>query len=155
VLSGRKEGQMLVRDILQITGADVVSVSPDQTMAEVVRLFRETNIGFVLVRLSPRDFVGTVSERNCCHAVAEHGAAAASMRVADIMNRVVAICSTSDPLQTVMAIMTEQRTRHVLVMNGEELAGLVSIGDVVKHRLDESLQTERLLGEYIAGAGFR
>ena len=145
---------MLVRDILQITGADVVSVSPDQTMAEVVRLVRQRNIGFVLVRRSPRDFVGTVSERNCCYAVAEHGAAAASLPVADIMNREFAICSVSDPLPTVMAIMTARRTRHVLVMDGEELAGLVSIGDVVKHRLDDSLRIERELGDYIAGSGF-
>ena len=131
---------MLVRDILQITGAEVVSVAPDQTMAEVVSMFRRKNIGFVLVRRSPRDFVGTVSERNCCHAVAEHGARA---------------CSVSDLLPTVMAIMTDRRTRHVLVMDGDELAGLVSIGDLVKHRLDESLRTEQLLGEYIAGTGFR
>jgi CBS domain-containing protein len=146
---------MLVGDILQITGAEVVSVAPDQTMAEVVGLFRTNNIGFVLVRSSPRDFVGTVSERNCCHAVAEHGAAAASMPVADIMNRELATCSVSDLLPTVMAIMTDRRTRHVLVMDGEELAGLISIGDLVKHRLDESLRTEQLLGEYIAGTGFR
>ena len=146
---------MLVRDILQITGAEVVSVAPDQTMAEVVRMFRRKNIGFVLVRRSPRDFVGTVSERNCCHAVAEHGARAASMPVADIMNRELATCSVSDLLPTVMAIMTDRRTRHVLVMDGDELAGLVSIGDLVKHRLDESLRTEQLLGEYIAGTGFR
>ena len=146
---------MLVRNILQITGADVVSVSPDQTMAEVVTLFRTRNIGFVLVRRSPREVVGTVSERNCCHAVAEHGAKAAAMPVAEIMNRELATCSVSDPLPTVMAIMTDRRTRHVLVMDGETLAGLVSIGDVVKHRLDESLRTERELGDYIAGAGFR
>ena len=146
---------MLVRNILQITGADVVSVSPDQTMAEVVTLFRTRNIGFVLVRRSPREFVGTVSERNCCHAVAEHGAKAASMPVSEIMNRELATCSANDPLPTVMATMTDRRTRHVLVMDGETLAGLVSIGDLVKHRLDESLRTERELGDYIAGAGFR
>jgi CBS domain-containing protein len=145
---------MLVRDILQITGADVVSVSPEQTLAEIARLFREKNIGFVLVRRSPREFLGTVSERNCCHAVAEHGARAATMPVADFMNRELAICSVSDPLPSVMAIMTDRRTRHVLVMDGGELAGLISIGDLVKHRLDESLRTEPMLGEYIAGAGF-
>jgi CBS domain-containing protein len=71
------------------------------------------------------------------------------------MNPELAICSIDDPLPRVMAIMTDRRTRHVLVMDDEELAGLVSIGDVVKHRLDESLRTEQLLGEYIAGAAFR
>jgi CBS domain-containing protein len=146
---------MLVRDILQIAGADVVSVSPDQTMAEAVRLFRERNIGFVLVRRSPGEIMGTLSERNCCHAVAEHGTLAASMPITAIMNRELAVCSVSDTLPTVMAIMTDRRTRHVLVMDGAELAGLVSIGDVVKHRLDDSLRTEQLLGEYIAGTGFR
>jgi signal-transduction protein with cAMP-binding, CBS, and nucleotidyltransferase domain len=96
-----------------------------------------------------------VSERNCCHAIAQHGALAATMPVAEIMNREFSICSVNDPLPRVMGIMTERRTRHVLVMNGEDLAGLVSIGDLVKHRLDESQRTQQMLGEYIAGAGFR
>ena len=121
----------------------------------VVSLFKEKNIGFVIVGRSPREILGTLSERDCCNAVAEHGSEAAAMPVVDIMSRDVATCSAHDRLPKVMAIMTKQRTRHVLVMDGESLAGVVSIGDVVKHRLDEVLRTEQQLHDYIAGTGYQ
>jgi signal-transduction protein with cAMP-binding, CBS, and nucleotidyltransferase domain len=66
----------------------------------------------------------------------------------------VATCSTEDLLPYVMAVMTKRRTRHVLVMEGSTPIGVVSIGDVVKHRLDESLHNEQALHEYIAGVGY-
>ncbi|QCI67982.1 CBS domain-containing protein [Phreatobacter stygius] len=146
---------MFVREILETKTAGVISVTPGQTMVEVLQLFRDNNIGFVVVSRSPGKYLGTLSERDCCNAVAEHGAEAPKMRVADIMNRGVATCSTQDRLPLVMAIMTRRRTRHVLVMDGKALVGVVSIGDLVKHRLDESLRTEQLLHDYIAGTAYR
>jgi CBS domain-containing protein len=83
--------------------------------------------------------------------VAEYGAEAAMMRVADIMNRDVATCSTQDLLPVAMGIMTQRRTRHVLVIDGDDVVGVVSIGDVVKHRLDEAQRTEQDLQDYICG----
>ena len=145
---------MLVGEILKNKAPEVISVTPDQTMVEVLRLFRDNNIGFVVVSRRPGEYLGTLSERDCCNAVAEYGAEAAMMRVADIMNRNVATCSTRDLLPMVMAIMTKRRTRHVLVMDGDAVVGVVSIGDVVKHRLDESLRNEQALHEYIAGTGY-
>jgi CBS domain-containing protein len=124
-------------------------------MVEVLRLFRENNIGFVVVGRSPGECLGTLSERDCCHAVAEYGIEAPIMRVADIMNRSVTTCSTQDLLPFVMALMTERRTRHVLVTDGGGApVGVVSIGDVVKHRLDEALRNEEALHDYIAGTGY-
>ena len=76
------------------------------------------------------------------------------MRIADIMNRSVATCSVQDGLPLVMAIMTKRRTRHVLVMSGNAVVGVVSIGDVVKHRLDELLRNEEILRDYICGTGY-
>ena len=76
------------------------------------------------------------------------------MQVADIMNRTVATCSVEDGLPLVMAIMTKRRKRHVLVMHGDTLVGVVSIGDVVKHQLDESLRNEQHLHDYICGNGY-
>ncbi|RUU11554.1 CBS domain-containing protein [Mesorhizobium sp. USDA-HM6] len=145
---------MLVCQILKIKAPEVISVTPGQTMVEVLRLFRENNIGFVVVSRFPGDCMGTLSERDCCNAVAEHGAKAPMMRVAEIMNRSVATCSTQDLLPSVMAIMTERRTRHVLVMDGGAPVGIVSIGDVVKHRLDELMNNEQVLYDYIAGTGY-
>ncbi|RWM08201.1 CBS domain-containing protein [Mesorhizobium sp.] len=145
---------MLVCQILKAKAPEVVSVTPGQTMEEVLRLFRENNIGFVVVSRFPGDCMGTLSERDCCNAVAEHGTRAPLMRVAEIMNRSVATCSTQDFLPSVMAIMTERRTRHVLVVDGRTIVGVVSIGDVVKHRLEELMSNEQVLHDYIAGTGY-
>jgi CBS domain-containing protein len=142
---------MHVCQILKNKSPELISVTPDQPMVEALRLFRDNNIGFVVVGRSPGECLGTLSERDCCNAVAEYGTEAPVMRVADIMNRSVATCSTDDFLPFVMAIMTERRTRHVLVMDGDIPVGVVSIGDVVKHRLDESLRNEQALHEYITG----
>lgn len=146
---------MLVGEIVKNKGIGVIAVAPDQTMVDVLRLFREKNIGFVVVSGSPGEYLGTLSERDCCNAVAEYGAQAPVMRVADVMNRTVATCSTRDLLPLVMAIMTERRTRHVLVRDGDAVVGVVSIGDVVKHRLDEAQRTEQDLHDYICGTNYR
>ncbi|MFD2055530.1 CBS domain-containing protein [Mesorhizobium calcicola] len=145
---------MLVCQILKTKAPEVISVTPSQTMVEVLGLFRENNIGFVVVGRFPGQCLGTLSERDCCNAVAEYGTEAPLMRVADIMNRSVATCSTQDLLPSVMATMTKRRTRHVLVMDGSTTVGVVSIGDVVKHRLDELMSNEQVLYDYIAGTGY-
>ncbi|HEX2136557.1 MAG TPA: CBS domain-containing protein [Microvirga sp.] len=145
---------MLVGDILKTKAPEVISVTPGQTMVEVLRLFRDKDIGFVVVGRSPGECLGTLSERDCCYAVAERGTEAPMMRVADIMNRSVATCSAQDALPLVMAVMTKRRTRHVLVMDNGAVVGVVSIGDVVKHRLDEVLRNEQALHDYIAGTGY-
>lgn len=145
---------MLVCQILKTKSPELISVTPDQTIVEVLRLFRDNNIGFVVVSSSPGECLGTLSERDCCYAVAEYGIEAATMRVADIMNRSVVTCSTQDLLPFVMSLMTDRRTRHVLVMDGDASVGVVSIGDVVKHRLDELLRTEQALSDYIAGTPY-
>jgi signal-transduction protein with cAMP-binding, CBS, and nucleotidyltransferase domain len=82
----------------------------------------------VVVARSPGEYLGTLSERDRCNAMAEHGTEAAMMRVANIMNRSVATCSTQDGLPLVMAIMTRRRMRHVLVMDGNAIAGVIGIG---------------------------
>jgi len=142
---------MHVCQILKSKSPELISVTPDEPMVEVLRLFRDNNIGFVVVSRSPGECLGTLSERDCCNAVAEYGTEAPIMRVADIMNRSVVTCSTQDLLPFVMSLMTDRRTRHVLVMDGDASVGVVSIGDVVKHRLDEALRNEQALHEYIAG----
>jgi CBS domain-containing protein len=141
-------------EILKTKTPEVISVDPSQTMVEVLRLFQDNNIGFVVVSRWPGECLGTLSERDCCNAVAKYGTEAPVMRVADIMNRNAATCSIQEGLPMVMAIMTRRRTRHVLVMDGDALVGVVSIGDVVKHRLDESLRNEQVLHDYIVGTGY-
>jgi CBS domain-containing protein len=145
---------MYVGEIMKNKGAGVVAVTGDQTVVEVLRLFRDNNIGFVVVGQPNGKHLGTLSERDCCNAVAEYGAAAAVMHVEDVMNRNVATCSTRDLLPVAMEIMTERRTRHVLVMDEDDIVGVVSIGDVVKHRLEEARVTQQELQDYICGARY-
>lgn len=145
---------MVVGEILKGKAPEVISVTPNHTMIDVLRMFRDNNIGFVVVSRASGEYLGTLSERDCCNAVAEYGSEAPLMRVADLMNQDIATCSTQDVLPLVMAIMTLRRTRHVLVMDGDAVTGVISIGDVVKHRLEESLHTEQVLHDYIAGTGY-
>lgn len=145
---------MLVGEILRTKAPEVISVTPGRTMVEVLRLFRDKNIGFVVVARSPGETLGTLSERDCCNAVADYKSEAPLMRVADFMNRNVATCSIKDRLSKVMEIMTNRRTRHVLVMDDDTIVGVVSIGDVVKHRLEQSLRNEQVLHDYICGTGY-
>ncbi|QEL22185.1 CBS domain-containing protein [Bosea sp. F3-2] len=145
---------MFVCDILKGKAPDIIAVTPNHTMVDVLRVFRDNNIGFVVVARSPGEYLGALSERDCCNAVAEYGSEAPMMLVSEIMNRKVATCSIDDGLPLVMGIMTHWRTRHVLVMDGDTPVGVISIGDVVKHRLEESLRTEQVLHDYIAGTGY-
>ncbi|MBP2233660.1 CBS domain-containing protein [Sinorhizobium kostiense] len=145
---------MFVGEIVKNKGVGVIAVTPDQTMVEILRMFRANNIGFVVVGSSDGKYLGTLSERDCCNAVSEYGAEAVMMRAVDIMNRGFATCSTKDLLQVAMGIMTERRTRHVLVMDGEDVVGVVSVGDVVKHRLEEAQRTEQDLHDYICGTHY-
>ena len=146
---------MFVGEIVRNKGVGVIAVTPDRTMVEALQLFRDRNIGFVIVSDGTGECLGTLSERDCCNALAEFGPEAALMPIADVMNRSVATCSTEDLLPFAMAIMTQRRTRHVLVMDGDSAIGVVSIGDVVKHRLDEALRTEQYLQDYICGTNYR
>lgn len=145
---------MFVGEILRGKALEIISITPNHTMVDVLRLFQDHNIGFVIVSRSPGEYLGTLSERDCCNAVAAYGSEAPMMRVSEIMNRKVATCSVDDGLPLVMAIMTNRRTRHVLVLDGDTPVGVISIGDVVKHRLEESLHTEQVLHDYIAGTGY-
>lgn len=145
---------MLVCQILKSKAPEIVAVTPNHTMVEVLRVFRERNIGFVVVSRRPGEYLGTLSERDCCNAVADYGAEAPLMRVGDIMNRSVATCSAQDGLHLVMAIMTKRRTRHVVVLEDSTPVGVVSIGDVVKNRLEEAMHNEQWLHDYIAGTGY-
>ncbi|MCG7522336.1 CBS domain-containing protein [Ruegeria sp. Ofav3-42] len=145
---------MFVSDILRLKGSEVISVSPDTTMVEVLRLFHEKQIGLAIVSTTPAHVSGTVSERDFCNAVAQRGAGVANLPVSEIMRSDISACSKDDLLPKVSATMIQKRTRHVLVLDGDTLVGVVSIGDVVKARLDEALRTQKELHAYIAGTGY-
>lgn len=142
---------MKVRDILRAKGHDVVTTRDDVAVDTIVRRLRSENIGAVVVTDQDGRIEGIISERDIVRALSEHGCEALRLPVRSIMTRPVQTCVPDSKLQDVMATMTIRRFRHVPVVDGDELVGIVSIGDLVKHRLDE-LETEtRVLRDYVIG----
>ncbi|HET7728149.1 MAG TPA: CBS domain-containing protein [Candidatus Limnocylindrales bacterium] len=129
-----------------------MTIEPDETVETLVRGLREERIGAMVVSRDGRTIDGIVSERDVVRALAERGATVLGDRVADIMTTSVATCAPNDPVKHVMSEMTRRRIRHLPVVDGGVLAGLVSIGDVVKNRLEEMETEANVLREaYLAG----
>ncbi|HYG84623.1 MAG TPA: CBS domain-containing protein [Azospirillum sp.] len=138
---------MYVAAVIKRKGSDVVSIAPERTIAEAVDLLTENGIGAVLVLDSTGNIHGILSERDIVNGLSMHGADALIQRVDVLMARDVQRCSPHDAIADVMKVMTERRTRHLAVMENDKLAGLISIGDVVKQRLiDMDLEVEMLRG---------
>ena len=145
---------MKVEEILKSKGRSVETIEADATIAEAIgRLNGPPQIGALVVpdELGQRPFAGTLTERDIIRALGKYGAKLLTMRVTDVMSRNVPICSPQDSIARLMQQMTTSRYRHVPVVQRGELAGLISIGDVVKARVaDMELETSLLRDLYIA-----
>jgi CBS domain-containing protein len=142
---------MLIAQILAGKGRDVISTRPEATIDEVAHLLNDKRIGAVVVLDAGRQLCGIISERDLARGLARHGAALLQMQVADLMTRGVVTCAPEDDLQTLMQRMTEGRFRHLPVVKDGSLSGIISIGDVVKHRLQELEVETHMLQDYIHG----
>lgn len=142
---------MFVSDILSQKGGLVFTVTPGTSLAEIAHQLRTRRIGAVLIMSDPDSVAGIVSERDLVRALAEHGAAALHLEAREVMTREVQTCHPDDPIEHVMEMMTRGRFRHLPVVD-RELVGLISIGDVVKARLEETRhETEALKAYIVAG----
>ena len=139
---------MLVRQILESKGGgDVMTVAPDSTVGDAVRLLSEKRIGALVVSSGGRDAQGILSERDIVREMGRRGAGVLDDRVTDLMTRTLVGCTTHDTADTVLEKMTSGRFRHMPVMDGDAMVGLISIGDVVKARLSElSMEKDALEG---------
>lgn len=142
---------MTVRAILNTKGHEVVSVPPDSKLSAVVKLLGERRIGAVLV-CKDRQIDGIVSERDVVRVLAERGAAVLDEPVSKVMTRKVVTCRETDTVAGIMEMMTTGKFRHLPVVEGEKLIGLISIGDVVKWRVREYEQEQQALQDYIKTA---
>lgn len=145
---------MQVRDILAAKDRRVITIRPDATIATAVHRLALERVGALIASEDDLTIAGILSERDIVRGLAETGAdiMATGRRVAELMTRHVATCAPDDKVKAVMAEMTRRRVRHVPVVEGGRLAGLVSIGDVVKSRLEEmELETGVLRDAYLAG----
>jgi CBS domain-containing protein len=143
---------MNVETILRAKGSGVATIRPDATVGAAVKELISRNIGALVVSEDGQTADGIISERDIVHGLAEHGAALLSLKVADMMTRRVVTCQLSDSVDQLMAEMTNRRIRHFPVVEGGRLRGIVSIGDVVKNRLDEVEYEASSLRSFIAGA---
>lgn len=143
---------MNVNDILKAKGREVATVAPDATVTDAVQLLHRRGIGALVVSADGNRLDGILSERDIVHALAAHGAAVLDRRVAELMTRRVVTCTPDDTIAELMGEMTRRRIRHLPVVDRDRLAGLVSIGDVVKNRLEEMESETTSLRQFIAGA---
>jgi len=144
---------MTVAQILSRKGRAVVTAAPAETVQGVVNLLTQNRIGAVLVVDSKGSIAGIVSERDVVRALSEHGSAAMGKKAADIMTKKVKTCSPTDTEAELMGLMTEHRIRHLPVVEGGKLAGMISIGDVVKLRIETVEREAEEMKSYIASAG--
>ncbi len=133
---------MLIRDVLRRKGDFVATVPPDTDVAALLRALAEHNIGALVVSTDGAAVTGIVSERDVVRAMDGVGTAVLSSPVSDIMTADVTVAGPRDSVDNVMRLMTERRIRHVPVVSDGRLIGIISIGDVVKSRIDE-LEAER------------
>lgn len=133
---------MRISDVLRQKGGLVVSVQPDQSVSELLDLLAEHGVGALIVSTDGNAVEGIVSERDVVRRLRTHGAELLGAPVRDIMTATVHTCPPDTDLDDLMKVMTDGRFRHVPVVEGDQLVGIVSIGDVVKNRIGE-LQHER------------
>lgn len=135
---------MKVESILKSKGREVHTVSSELAMVLAIHELSTRRIGALVVSEDGRAVEGLLTEREVVRGLAKHGAVLLDLRVRDVMARNVPLCSSQDTIRDAMAEMTRSRNRHLPVVDQGSLCGLISIGDVVKHRLEE-LELEALV----------
>ena len=143
---------MNVESILKVKGREVETISPEALTVFAVHKLTTTGMGALVVSTDGERLEGVISERDLVRGLSRHGTRLLDMPVAEVMSRRVPVCSPDDSLSQVMAEMTRTRHRHLPVIRTGRLCGLVSIGDIVKHRLEDlELETSVLRDAYRAG----
>ena len=139
---------MHVSDILKAKGSKVITIRPDLSIEHIAQRLRAERVGALVVSENGSTVDGIISERDVAHGLAEHGAGILSRTAAELMTKAVVTCSPSDTIAHVAKVMTHQRMRHLPVTEGKRLVGIVSIGDVVRHRLNELELEASVLRDY-------
>ncbi len=141
-----------VSAILASKGRDLVSIEPNASLASAVALLAEKRIGAVLILGADRRVVGILSERDIVRVLAERGSAALSEPISQTMTRKVLTCTETDTVASIMERMTEGKFRHLPVVDQGRTIGIISIGDVVKHRLHQMECDSAAMHDYILTA---
>jgi CBS domain-containing protein len=140
---------MTVREILRVKGSQVHSIGPDRTVLDAVGVLVQHRIGALVVCDATGAVVGIISERDVLRECLARSADLGRIPVAEVMTRDLVVCLLDDEIDYAMGIMTQNRVRHLPVMEGDHAAGIISIGDLVKACLDAAEYENRYLREYI------
>jgi CBS domain-containing protein len=143
---------MTVKTILSTKGSDVTTIEPTATLESGIGILAERGIGALVVLGADDRVIGILSERDIVRALAERGAGVLTEPLARVMTRTESTCTQSETVKSIMKQMTAGKFRHVPVVEQERLVGIVSIGDVVKHRLTEMERESEALHDYIQTA---
>lgn len=143
---------MNVKAILDAKGRNVTTIGPNETLAQAIARLAELRIGALVVTNGDRKIIGILSERDIVRVMAKHGASALDESVRQTMTAKVKSCSESHTINQVMEIMTQGRFRHLPVEKNGQLEGIISIGDVVKKRIEEVEREAEEIKQYIATA---
>jgi CBS domain-containing protein len=143
---------MKVSGIIQTKGSVVKTVRPESSARELsVRLHAE-QIGAMVVSSDGKSIEGIVTERDLAYGLAAHGSDLPTIAISRLMTKVVVVCSPEDSITYAMKLMTQRRVRHLPVKQGDQLVGIISIGDVLKHRLDELELEANVMRDYAVAA---
>jgi CBS domain-containing protein len=143
---------MKVSDIIQTKGSLVKTVRPETSALELAVRLHSDQIGAMVVSSDGKSIDGIVSERDLAYGLAAHGIELPTIAVSRLMTNVVIVCSPADSITSVMRLMTQKRVRHVPVKEGNQLVGIISIGDILKHRLDELELEANIMRDYAIAA---
>ncbi len=142
---------MFVSHILKAKGRDTVTTKPEATIADIASKLKHERIGAVVVLDDDGAVKGIISERDIVHGLTKHGAALLAMPVSALMTRKVVTCAPDQDLDEIRKEMTSHRIRHLPVLEGGTMVGIISIGDVVKSRIEELKTESVMLINYITG----
>lgn len=141
---------MRIQDVLRRKGTDVATIQPAASVRDLLAELHSHQVGALVVSSDERTVEGIVSERDVVRRLHEQGLELLDVEVQTIMTADVHTCGPDDTLHDIMRVMTERRVRHIPVLVDQELAGLVSIGDIVRHRIEELEEERSQLEQYIS-----
>jgi CBS domain-containing protein len=143
---------MTVKAILSSKGRNVVAIEPTATLESALAKLTRHNVGALVVLGPEQRLIGILSERDVVRVLAQEGASVLNKPLAQAMTRKVSTCTEADKVSAIMEQMTNGKFRHVPVLEGDRLVGIISIGDVVKHRLHEMEREQEAMRDYIRTA---
>ena len=142
---------MNISSILANKGNNVITADPDSPLGSISKTLADNRIGAIVVLDGGEKVCGIVSERDIVRQIASGGAGALDQPVSACMTRKVISCDGQSTIDEVMGIMTRHKFRHIPVIEGGKLVGIISIGDVVKHKIEQAEREAAELKQYIAG----